>query len=66
VFFTNKQDARRKPTDKKNKNLRDKKMIAKDRPEFVTVTCLEWKPILNQDRLRRFLLKACANVIFNG
>jgi len=31
-------------------------VFAKEHPEFITVTCLEWKPILMEDRFKDIVI----------
>jgi putative transposase len=31
---------------------------AKDHPDFITVTCLEWKPILQEDRFKEIIISS--------
>jgi len=34
------------------------KIYAKDHPEFITVTCLEWKPLLEDDRHKDIIISS--------
>jgi putative transposase len=31
---------------------------AKDHPDFMTVTCLEWKPVLQEDRFKEIIISS--------
>jgi hypothetical protein len=31
---------------------------AKDHPDFITVTCLEWKPVLQDDRFKEIIISS--------
>ena len=33
-------------------------LYAKDHPDFITVTCLEWKPVLQDDRFKEIIISS--------